>query len=77
MSPASSHLKILDRSFLLIKFLLHNLSMQFDHRRLVGALTSFLKIVNNSTHLIHGTLPAHFQPSRHTPHNALFNAQAY
>lgn len=55
---SQTHLELLKRPFNLIKFLLTNLNMWLESRRIVRALTLLFKIVNNNEHPLHSALPA-------------------
>ena len=57
MSVADVHLKLLDRAFNQIRFLLPSIDMSLRHRRRVGFMTHFLKIFVNHEHPLHDLLP--------------------
>ena len=73
ISAAESHLKLLDRTFNQIKFLLPNLEINLRHRRLVGSLSYFFKIMSNSNHPLHCHLPAPSLPARATRQSLIMN----
>ena len=77
LSAAESHLRLLDRSFGQIRFLLPDLGLNIRHRRLVGALTHFYKIVNNSDHPLHTLLPEPLIRSRFTRYSAALNGRSF
>ena len=76
MSAADCHLKLLDRSLNSIKFILPDFSLDLDHRRLVGSISVFFKILNNSRHPLHSALPASFTPTRLTRYTESLNSRA-
>ena len=73
ISAAESNLKLLDRAFNQIKFLLPNLEIKLRHRRMVGSLSYFFKIMSNVNHPLHHHLPAPLQPTRATRHSVSLN----
>ena len=66
MSAANCHLKLLERSLNSIKFISPALSLDLDHRRQVGALALLFKVLNNTRHPLHSSLPEYFNPIRVT-----------
>ena len=66
MSAANCHLKLLDRALNSIKFISPALSVDLDHRRMVGALSMFFKVFNTVQHPLHAALPDSFNPVRMT-----------
>lgn len=77
LSAAESNLKLLDRAFGQIRFLLPNLGINLAHRRLVGSLALFHKIYFNPNHPLHSKLPLAFQPIRLTRHALGLNDRAF
>ena len=77
MSAADSHLRLLDRAFNSVKFLLSDLDLDIGHRRLVGSLTMLYKIVNDSMNPLHKFLPNFAQPLRVTRGTATMNSMAF
>ena len=70
MSASDSNLKLLDRAFNQIKFLLPDLELSLRHRRLVGFMTHFYKIVSDDDHPLHCLLPAPLRPTRDTRYSS-------
>ena len=66
MSAANCHLKLLERALNSIKFISPALSLDLDHRRRVGALAMLFKVMNNTRHPMHSSLPEYFNPARLT-----------
>ena len=66
MSAANCHLKLLDRALNSIKYISPALSLDLDHRRRVGALSIFFKVLNNRQHPLRSVLPEFFNPVRMT-----------
>lgn len=77
MSAADSNLRLLDRAFRQIKFLLNDLNVNLDHRRMVGSLTLLYKIYNNTDHPLNQRLPGSFQPFRITRYSLRQNDLAF
>ena len=77
LSAAESHLRLLDRSFNSVKFLLPDLNLDIGHRRDVGALSVLYKIVNDNSHPLHKFLPDFHQPARVTRSSAALNCMAF
>ena len=77
LSASDSNLKLLDRAFSQIKFLLPNIEINLSHRRLVGSLTHFFKIVSNVDHPLHYLLPAPLQPARATRYSIRLNDRSF
>ena len=77
LSAADSHLKLLDRSFNSVKFLLTDLDLDIGHRRDIGALSILYKIVNDSSHPLHKFLPNFHQPARATRMAVAQNSMAF
>ena len=73
MSAAESNLKLLDRAFGQIKFLLPSIEISLRHRRVVGSLTHFFKIASNVNHPLHFLLPPPVLPTRTTRYSAGLN----
>ena len=73
MSAAECHLKLLDRAFNSVKFLLPDLILNLIHRRRVGALTMLFKIYNNVKHPLYFKLPPRLAPVRETRNTLLLN----
>ena len=66
ISASDTSLGLLGRAFNQIRFLLPNLNISLEHRRRVGFLTHFFKIVSDPEHPLHGLLPPHYRPARDT-----------
>ena len=66
VSASDSNIKLLTRAFNQIKFLLPDLNINLDHRRRVGTICHFYKIVSNLHHPLRAFLPAPLQPIRQT-----------
>ena len=75
LSAAESHLKLLDRSFNMVKFLLPDLTINLSHRRIVGALSVFFKIINKDSHPFHFKLPQPAMPVRSTRQSSNQNSR--
>ena len=65
-SAADSHLKLLNRSINMVRFILPDLKMDLRHRHHVGSLSLFFKIINNIHHHFFSKIPAHAVPQRNT-----------
>ena len=76
-SAADCHLRLLDRAFNSIKFLLSDLDLDIGHRRDVGALCLLYKILNNTDHPLHKFLPRSYQPARVTRYSETVNSMAF
>ena len=76
-SAADCHLRLLDRAFNSVKFLLSELDLDIGHRRDVGALCILFKIVNDVDHPLHKFLPSLYQPARVTRHSETVNSMAF
>ena len=76
-SAADSHLRLLDRAFNSVKFLLSDLDLDIEHRRNIGALCILFKIINDSDHPLHKFLPRFYQPTRVTRYAETANAMAF
>ena len=77
ISAADTHMKLLDRAFAQIKFLLPSLCLNLRHRRLVGALSYLFKLSSNGDHPLYHLLPGLHQPSRVTRHSLMLNDRAF
>ena len=77
LSASDTNLKLLDRAFGQIKFLLPDLRINLGHRRLVGSMTHFYKIATNPDHPLHCLLPPPSQPTRETRHSMRLNSRAF
>ena len=77
LSASESLLKLLDRSFGQIRFLLPDLRLNLRHRRLVGALTHLFKIVNTPDHPLHALLPDPMVRSRTTRYSMALNNRSF
>ena len=76
-SAADSHLRLLDRAFNSIKFLMPDLSVDINHRRTVGALSVLYKIVSDLSHPLHRFLPRFYQSNRVTRNSVSMNSRAF
>ena len=76
-SAADSHLRLLERAFNSVKFLLSDLDLDIGHRRDVGALCILFKIVNDVHHPLHKFLPRFYQPARVTRYSETQNSMAF
>ena len=76
-SAADCHLRLLDRAFNSVKFLLSDLDLDIGHRRDVGALCLLYKILNNTDHPLHKFLPRSYQPARVTRYSETVNSMAF
>ena len=77
LSAADTHLRLLDRSFNSVKFLLTDLDLDIGHRRDIGALSILYKIVNDSSHPLHKFLLNFHQPARVTRMAVTQNSMAF
>ena len=77
LSASESLLRLLDRSFGQIRFLLPDLRLNLRHRRLVGILTHLYKIVNNSDHPLYALLPDPLVRSRTTRYSIALNDRSF
>ena len=77
LSACDTNLKLLDRAFRQIKFLLPDLHLSLEHRRSVGVLTHLYKIVMNSNHPLHCLLPEPYRPSRTTRYSSRMNDRSF
>ena len=73
ISAAESHLKLLDRAFNQIKFILPNLQINLRHRRLVGLMSYFFKIMSNPNHPLLRILPGPSPTTRTTRQSLIVN----
>ena len=76
-SAADTHLRLLDRAFNQIKFLLPSLSINLAHRRLVGSLSYLYKVFSSDTHPFRSLLPELHRPSRLTRGSQSMNGVAF
>ena len=65
-SAADCHLRLFDRVFNMIRFLLPDININLEHRRSVGSMSLFYKIFRNPSHPLHSKLPQLFNPVRVT-----------
>ena len=77
LSASEVHLRLLDRAFNQIKFLLPSLNINLRHRRLVGALSYLFKICTVDGHPLSQFLPDSHQPTRATRRAANLNDRAF
>ena len=77
LSAADSHFRLLDRAFSMIRFLIPDLNISLHHRRLVGSICLFFKVVKTPTHPLHLSLPPRFVSNRITRYNQNFNSMAF
>ena len=77
LSACESNLRLLDRAFNQIRFLLPDLQLDLEHRRLVGVLTHFYKIVSNTGHPLHCLLPSPSRPARVTRGSSLMGDHCF
>ena len=76
-SAADSHLRLLERAFNSVKFLLSDLDLDIGHRRDVGGLCILFKVVNDVHHPLHKFLPRFYQPARFTRYSEAVNSMAF
>ena len=76
-SAADSHIRLLERAFNSVKFLLSDLDLNIGHRRDVGALCILFKVVNDVHHPLHTFLPGFYQPARVTRYSETVNSMAF
>ena len=76
-SAADCHLRLLDRAFNSVKFLLTELDLDIGHRRDVGALCILYKVVNDVDHPLYKFLPNFYQPVRMTRYSESVNSLAF
>ena len=76
-SASEVHLKLLDRVFNQIKFLLPSVVLKLEHRRMVGALSLMFKIASSNNHPLFNILPPPNQPSRTTRYSLNLNDRAF
>ena len=76
-SAAVCHLRLFDRVFGMIRFLLPDININLDHRRSVGSLSLFFKIVQNQSHPLHSRLPLLFNPIRNTRRTVNLNTLSF
>ena len=76
-SAAETHLRLLDRVFNQVKFLLPSLNINLRHRRMVGSLSYLFKIFSNVSHPLRSLLPEEFRSSRITRGSQAMNAAAF
>ena len=62
-SATICHVRLFDHVFGMIRFLLPDVNINLDHRRIVGSLSLFFKIFQNSSHSLHSRLPQLFNPN--------------
>ena len=77
MSAAPCHMHLFDRVFNMIRFLLPDVDISLDHRRSVGSLSLFYKIVHNPAHPLYNRLPQPFNPIRNTRQTANLNTLSF
>lgn len=77
MSAADCHLNLLNRAMNRIRFLLPDLDVNLDHRRVVGSLTVLFKIFSRPEHPLHSRLPLPFVSARPTRHSIALNDRAF
>ena len=77
VSAAETHLRLLDKAFGQIKFLLPTLNISLSHRRIVGSLSYLYKIYSNPTHPVYHLLPPPYRPSRVTRYSVMINDRAF
>ena len=73
LSASECHLKLLERAFNQIKFLLPDLQISLSHRRTVVSMTHFLKTISNTDNPLHRLLPAPSRPIRATRFSGSMN----
>ena len=76
-SAADCHLRLLDRAFNSVRFLLSELDLDIEHRRDVGALCILYKIVYDVDHPLHNHLPNFYRPARVTRYSESMNSMAF
>ena len=76
-SAADTHLKLLDRAFNQVKFLLPSLRINLAHRRLIGSLSYLFKLYSNDGHPLRALLPDLHQPTRLTRGTQAMNGAAF
>ena len=76
-SAADSHLKLLDRALNNIRFFLPDISIDLEKRRRVGCLSLLFKIIHNSSHPLHASLPDPYIQVRPTRYALALNDQAF
>ena len=76
-SAADTHLRLLDRAFNQIKFLLPSLNTNLRHRRLVGSLSYLFKIFSNGAHPLRTFLPDMHRSTRLTRGSRAMNGAAF
>ena len=77
LSASECHLRLLDRAFGQIRFLLPDLRLDLRHRRVVGALAHLFKIANNTDHPLHSLLPDPLICSRITRYSGSLNDRSF
>ena len=68
---ADSHFRLLKRAFFMIRFFIPELNISLHHRRLVGFICLFFKVVKTPTQPIHLSLPTIFVFNRITSYRTL------
>ena len=77
LSAADSHLRLLDRSFNSIKFLLSDLYLDIGHRRVIVDLSILYKIVTDNSHPLYKFLPDFYQPAKITISSMTLNSMTF
>ena len=75
-SAAQSHIRLINRCFSMIRFILPDVELDLDHRRKVGCLSLFYKIFNSPDHPLFGALPNRLVPTRVTRGSEQLNSCA-
>ena len=76
-SAAQSHLRLLDRALNSVRFILPNLNINLDSRRLIGCLSLLFKIFKSDQHPLNSKLPAPFIPGRVTRRTEDLNVYSF
>ena len=63
-SASESHLKLIDKAFNQIKFMLPSVDLNIRHRRLVGALSYLFKLSADKSHFLYHIIPNSYQSNR-------------
>ena len=77
ISAADCHLKLLDRAFSRIKFILPDVNLSLKRRRVVGCLVLFFKILHNPNHPLYIKLPGPYIQRRTTRYALSLNDRAF
>ena len=77
LSAADCHLKLLDRAFSRIKFILPDVNFSLKRRRVVGCLVLFFKILHNPNHPLYIKLPGPYIQRRTTRYALSLNDRAF